>query len=213
MGQIYPPELRWFDWLTLEMALAPCVKLPLGRGVNSYPKPASFIYISPCSHRDLVSQVRGDGSWTRPFPWTLTLLTVSSHAPSPVESPFCLHVQDPPGCLLLNTPQSHFRWLISFYNASTNKVIIMLIIHTIKKGKEERVLMHCWKHVMSMSVHISALPKFLLSPLEILVQHRNTSCRMTLGYPQTSLLYLAHSSCKAIKDFQWEFQDLPERLM
>jgi len=38
---------------------------------------------------------------------------------------FCGYcVQGPPGYLLLNTPQSHFRLFISFYNASTNKIII-----------------------------------------------------------------------------------------
>lgn len=69
------------------------------------------------------------------------------------------------------------------------------------QGREEK-----WKGgenshtLLTTSVPISALPKFLPSPLEILIQHRIISCRITLNYPQP-LICLPHSCCKALTEF------------
>lgn len=173
-----------------------CGKCPFSKGVNSYPNPF-LLHISHCFHSNLFLTM---WRWFRNF-------SLPSDLPLLLRTCSCALV-------LQEVPLASLSWLLmdtiplqatnSFYNVSTNKITIKDYNTCNKKwqGREEKWQGRGGSHtLLTVSMPISALPKFLPSPLEILIQHRITSCKITSSYPQPPLLYLPHSSCKALKEF------------
>lgn len=190
------PQLHWFCPTSMGMALAAVENVLLAGGLILIQTLFSFIF--PTAPTATSFKLCGDDPGTSPFPQTSTLLLRMCSC----------------ALVLQKVPLASLSWLLmgtiplqatnSFYNVSTNKITIKDYNTYNKKwqGREEKWQGRWGSHtLLTVSVPISALPKFLPSPLEILIQHRITSCKITPSYPQPPLLYLPHSSCKALKEF------------